>query len=72
MFSGLSPLKLSSARALRMITLHPLPSLLTASFYRFFEFSLEGVRGASSGEDVIIRKSVKGHRMSKATINDRI
>ena len=39
---------------------------------RFFEFSFERVGGASSDEDVIFRKTMKGDRMGKATIDDRI
>ena len=37
--------------------------------YRFFEFRFERVRGAASDEDVVFRETVKGNRMSKATIN---
>jgi hypothetical protein len=38
--------------------------------YRFLEFRFERVRGAASDEDVVFRETVKGNRMSKATIND--
>lgn len=70
MFSGLSPLGLSSGRAIPNGYFACATFTIECIIYRFFEFRFERVRGAASDEDVVFRETVKGNRMSKATIND--